>query len=176
MTLPIVNELLPSLSGNPEALKVIKDILPSIKQWASEVIDFSSQYGSSDWAATQVLGKPNTAGCADVKTAWAPKRENSGNEFVRVRFAKAVWFPTIGVHENLGVGSVRKIVLWDANGDGTEYTVQDPLRNCPGVARFQFGEYTKSVNEVTVVLDTKAVSGWNEIDAISLSGKVLEVK
>ena len=93
---------------------------------------------------------------------------------MRVRFAKAVWFPTIGVHETLGVGTVRKIVLWDADGNGTEYDVQDPLRNCPGVAQFQFDGYTKPVNELTVVLDTKAVSGWNEIDAISLSGKVLE--
>ena len=178
-------ELLPSLTGNPEALQLItgnpealqliKDTLPSISQWASEVVDFSSQYGSQDWAATQVLGEPNTPSCSDARTAWAPGPKNSGNEFVRVRFAKAVLFPTIGVHETLGAGTVRKIVLWDAEGNGTEFDVQDPLRKCPGVARFQFDEYTKPVNEFTVVLDTRAVSGWNEIDAISLSGNILEV-
>ena len=148
----------------------------SISQWASEVVDFSSQYGDTDWAASQVLGKPNTLECGDFKTAWATETENSGHEFVRVRFAQSVWFPEIGVHETLAVGAIRRIILWDAEGNGTEYDVEDPLSRCPGVAEFQFDKYTKPVNELTVVLDTKAVSGWNEIDAISLSGKVLELK
>ena len=176
LALPIVKDILPSLSGNPEVLQLVKDILPSISQWASEVVAFSSQYGSPSYGATQVLGQPNTPRCSDAKTAWAPRPKNSGNEFVRVRFAKAVLFPTIGVHETLGAGTVRKIVLWDGEGNGTEFDVQDPLRECPGVAAFRFDEYAKPVNELTVVLDTRAVSGWNEIDAISLSGKILEVK
>ena len=176
VALPVVKELLPSLSGNPEALRSIKDTLPSISQWASEVVEFSSQYGNSNYAATQVLGEPNVPGCADHGKAWVAKNASAGNEYVRVRFASPVWFPEIGVHENYAVGAIRKIILWDAEGDGTEYDVQDPLSKCPGVAEFQFDEYTKPVNELTVVLDTKAVSGWNEIDAISLSGKVLEVK
>ena len=176
LVLPIVNELLPSLSGYPEALKVIKDTLPSISQWASEVVEFSSQYGNSDYAAAQVLGEPNVPGCSDHGRAWTTTSANAGKEYVRVRFANPVWFPEIGVHESHSVGAIRKIILWDAEGDGIEYDVQDPLSKCPGVAEFQFDEYTKPVNELTIVLDTRAVSGWNEIDAISLSGKVLEVK
>ena len=105
-----------------------------------------------------------------------PVSDNSGSEFVRVRFAKSVWFPEIGVHENLNVGAIRKIILWDAEGNGTEYGVQDPLTKCPGIAKFQFDKYTKPVNELTVVLDTRTVRGNIQIDAISLSGKVLEVK
>ena len=176
LALSIVKELLPSLSGDPELLLVFKGTLPSISQWASEVVEFSSQYADSDYAATQVLGEPDVTSCSDNGRAWAPGDSNAGNEYVRVRFANPVWFPEIGVHENYAVGAIRKIILWDAEGNGTEYDVQDPLRKCPGVAQFQFDEYTKLVKELTVVLDTKAVSGWNEIDAISLSGKVLGLK
>ena len=174
--LQLIKELLQSLTGNPEVLQLIKDTLPSISQWANEVVNFSSQYQSPDYAAIQVLGEPNSRNCSDAKTAWVPRQENSGNEFVRVRFVNAVLFPKIGVHQTLGAGTVRKIILWDTEGNGTEFNVQDPLRECSGVATFQFDAYTKPVNEITVMLDTSAVSGWNEIDAISLSGKALEVQ
>ena len=177
LALRIVKELLPFLTENPEALQLIKDTLPSISQWASEVVDFSSQYKSSGaYAAVQVLGEPNEESCSDGRQSWVPRHENAGNEFIRVRFDKPVWFPEIGVHEVYAVGAVRKIILWDVDGNGTEYDVQDPVTKCPGVAKFQFDEYTKSVSELTVELDTKAVSGWNEIDAISITGKVLEVE
>ena len=177
LALPIIKELLPSMSGNPEVLQLVKDTLPSMSQWASEVVDFSSQYRSSgEMAAAQVLGEPNAESCSNAGRIWVPKHRNAGSEYIRVRFNKPVWFPEIGVYENSGVGAIRKVILWDKGGNGTEYDVQDPVQECPGVARFHFDEYTKPVNELTVVLDTRAVSGWNEIDAISLTGKVLDVE
>ena len=129
-------------SRRPEILQSIKDTLPSISQWASEVVDFSSQHQNSNFSAAQVLGAPNVTGCKGHKLAWATKRDNAGHEYVRVRFDKPVWFPEIGVHENLAVGAVRKIILWDDEGNA-EYDVQDPLRTCPGVATFRFDEHTK---------------------------------
>ena len=166
-----------ALSAHPESRRIVKDALPSISQWASAVVEFSSQYDGGRYAAAQVLGRPNARGCSDNQSGiWATTTANAGNEHIRVRFARSVWFPEIGVHENNAVGAVRKIILWDAEGNGTEYNVQDPVSKCPGVAEFQFDEYTKPVNELTVVLDTKAVSGWNVVDAISLSGSVLEVE
>ena len=175
--LQLVKDTLPSMSGNPEVLQLVKDTLPSMSQWASEVVDFSSQFRSSrEMAAVQVLGEPNAESCSNASRIWVPKHRNTGSEYIRVRFNKPVWFPEIGVYENLGGGAIRKVILWDKGGNGTEYDVQDPVQECPGVARFHFDEYTKPVNELTVVLDTRAVSGWNEIDAISLTGKVLDVE
>ena len=168
-----------AFSAHPEMLRTVKDALPSISQWASEVVDFSSQYNKADWFATQALGKPDMSSCKKAQFAWAPSKENEGIEFLRVRFAEPVWFPEIGVHETQILGFVRKIILWDAEGKGAEYDVQDSLagdEKCRGTSRFRIDEHTKPVNEISVVLDTKAVRGWNEIDAISLSGKVLEVK
>ena len=167
-----------ALRANPEALRTVKGTLPSISQWASEVVEFSSQYQAQSWAAAQVLGEPNNATCRGTNdtTVWYPLLENAGNEFIRVRFAKAVWFPEIGVHETHTVGFIRQIVLWDEEGSGTEYDVVDPLEKCPGISRFQFNDHNRPVNEITVVLDTQAVAGWNGVDAISLSGKVLKVE
>ena len=174
--LPIVEKIIPPLVGDQETLQTITAALPSISQWANEVVDFSSQFGEGDRSAKHILGEPNTSGCRDYWKAWMPISQNPGFEFVRVRFGRSVWFPEIGVHENLNVGAIRKIILWDADGNGTEYDVQDPLNKCPGIAKFQFDKYTKPVNELTVVLDTRTVQGSIQIDAISLSGRVLEVK
>ena len=70
-------------------------------------------------------------------------------------------------------GVVRQIVLWDNQDRKTEYNVKDPVTTCPGSASFQFNEYGKPVNDVTVVLDTAAARGWNGVDAISLTGWAL---
>ena len=56
--LPIIKELFPLLTGHPEALQRIRDTLPSTSQWASEVVDFSSQYSGEHGAAKQALGPP----------------------------------------------------------------------------------------------------------------------
>ena len=157
----------------PRLRSFVRDALPSTSQWASEVVEFSSQYKNSDYAAVQVLGKPTLSSCADNKAAWAPGKKNAGVAFVRVRFPKPVWFPQIGVHESYGVGAVRRIVLWDDDGNDTEFDVQDTVMTCPDVAKFRFDQHRRPVKDVTVVLDTQSVSGWNEIDAISLTGTVL---
>ena len=179
LVLPIVNELLPSMSGNPKVRQIIKDTLPSISQWVSEVVEFSSQHGNSDYAATNVLGETNEKSCTTQRTqSWFPERENAGNQFVRVRFDKPVWFPEIGVYVPAFVRSVSKIILYDNEGNGTEQDAEGLglPKGCPEASRFHFDEYAKPVDELTVVLDTNAVPGWNAIDAISLSGKVLELK
>ena len=164
----------PTFSGVPEVARVIREALPSLSQWATTLVAFSSRYGSgADYDATQVLGSPNVQSCDDSAAAWAPATKDAGEEYVRVSFATPVWFPEVGVHENYSVGAVRRIVLWDDEGGSTEYEVQDNLETCPGVARFRFEEHHQPVQELTVVLNTKSVPGWNEIDAISLTGTVL---
>ena len=174
--IPIVEKTIALLIRDRKSIQTITDTLASVNQWANEVIDFSSEMGSGDRSAKQTLGEPDTSGCSDYWKAWMPGTENPGLESIRVRFAQSVWFPEIGVHENYNVGSIRKIILWDTKGNGTEYDVQDPVSECPGIAKFKFDKYSRSVNELTVVFDTKTVQGRIQIDAISLSGKVLETK
>ena len=171
------------LSGHPEIIRIVKDTLPSITQWASEVVDFSSQHEHPTRFVRHVLGTPKVTSCEraelQARSNWAPSQKNKGIEYVRVRFAQPVLLPEISVYELFNLGSVRKIILWDIDGKGAEYEVQDPLvgqRQCLGVATFRIDEHTKPVNEVSVVLDTKAVLGWNEMHAISLSGTVLEME
>ena len=54
----------------------------TIDQYASSVIDFSSQWGSPNWSAGQTLGEPNTFIYGDIATSWAPSNINSTLEFL----------------------------------------------------------------------------------------------
>ena len=65
---------------NPRLRSFVRDALPSTSQWASEVVEFSSQYKSGDYAAFQVLGEPTVSSCADNTAAWAPAKKNAGVE------------------------------------------------------------------------------------------------
>ncbi|MFT7589454.1 MAG: hypothetical protein ACI959_001672, partial [Limisphaerales bacterium] len=59
--------------------------------WASELIDFSSQYGENGFSASQALGLPDTSpkGNSRSAVAWSPELENGGEEFIALRFPKA---------------------------------------------------------------------------------------
>ena len=56
-------------------------------QWASEVVEYSSQYMSTKYSADQVLGQPNSfPKGGDSKVSWSPKTEDGKLEFIKVKF------------------------------------------------------------------------------------------
>ncbi|MGB0717226.1 MAG: hypothetical protein ACPGXK_15215, partial [Phycisphaerae bacterium] len=63
----------------------------SVDQWASEVLDFSSQYSAFGYSAAQALGPPNTPQYGDYGTAWAPSSYNGTIEFLSVGFDTPVY-------------------------------------------------------------------------------------
>lgn len=69
-----------------------------------------------------------------------------------------------------------------AAGDGghacrsREYPNKDLTQAFPGTATFRFDDYPKPVSDLTVVLDTRTVAGWNEIDAVSLTDITLPAR
>ena len=162
--------------------------LPRISQWASRVVDFSSE-ADGNQSARAALGS-STVGtneeCRGGFPSWYPGTE-TGEQFVRVAFAKPVLFPDVVVYETgndiASHGFVRKLIFWDSDGSGTVYPVQDELRHCPGASRFNLRQHTAPVAEVTVVIDPEhavrtsgvvVTSGSEGIDAIELIGTPIQ--
>ena len=136
-----------------DTLGIHKNILPSSAQWASEVVDFSSQHNDSNRPSRHILGNPKVTSCEPAeltaRSNWAPSKRNNRIEYFRVRFAQPVLLPEISVHELVQLRFLRKIILWDPDGKGAEYEVLDPLagqRQCLGFATFRIDEHTKPVN------------------------------
>lgn len=144
-------------------------------QWATEVKGFSSERGTKQFSAAQVLSKPNAMPQTDESAcAWYPAKEsNKEEEFIFVRFAHPDFIKQILVCENFNPGAIAKIYVYSTSGaEILAYTNEQPgsISKRQQVFSYVFPELTKyKVRDVKVVLNTKSVSGFNGIDAIGIS-------
>jgi OmpA-OmpF porin, OOP family len=91
--------------------------------WASEVLQFSSQYKNKEFGAAQVLGTPNSMlHYGQSLVAWAPAL-NTKSATITVGFEKAIQVQQIAIGESLRPGAISKIWLYDEKGK--EYLVYD---------------------------------------------------
>ena len=124
-----------------------------------------------DWGNEQMTGPPDTTVAGDQKTAWAPLKSEGGAVTVQLGFDLAVVPEQVRVHENCAPGAIVKvegmdgagrwIVLWEGG-----VSPASPNRwFAPPVAAID-----ERIQRVRLTLDTDAVKGWNEIDAVELIG------
>lgn len=159
-------------------------------QYASTVRAYSSQYGSSNWSAAQVLFEPDTFTYGDHVTAWAPSSAQSGRvediaglgtvtgwEFVEVGFAEPASATGLVIRETWGSGAVARVELvYEGDPAGTRHVVWqrgvdgDDTSPFGQIADFQidFGAATPPVIGARVYVDTLATLQWEELDAIKL--------
>jgi hypothetical protein len=100
-------------------------------EWASQIIDFSSQQSEQFYAAKQVLGVPNSMdGYTDSPFSWATAlADNEELEFVHVKFNKAIHVEQFLIVESVNPGAIDQVFLYDAAG--TEYLVYETVRPRP---------------------------------------------
>jgi len=139
-----------------------------VRQWAVEATA-SSEYGATDWSASQVVGEPDSQE-GDSRTAWAAKEADGGPEWLRLKFPAAVKATKIRIHENLTPGGVVAIDVLGEDGvrrrawegeDGGGAWFEAELQGFVG-------------REIVIVLDTKKHAGWEEIDAVELIGEPVQ--
>ena len=140
-------------------------------QWAKSVDDFSSEFSKQKHAAAKVLGTPNAMPQGgDSPDAWEPKE--SGAEHIKVSFDKAIPIKRVVVLENERPGSITKISAFEPGGAGhvlktykaaaTQEASRTLIIDLP-----QQTDY--SVQSIRIDLDTKAVAGDQQIDAIGIT-------
>ncbi len=150
-------------------------------QWASDVDDFSSQYGTSDYSAKQVLGVPNAMTGKNLShMAWVPKKENNAvPEFIKVSFRNAAQIQQVAVAESKNPGSIYRITLYDTKGNKHKiYENKLPRKavNPYRLFKYTFPKTNYKVKSVKIELKTKAVPGSNQIDAIAISSSRAPIK
>ncbi|MBC8111195.1 MAG: PD40 domain-containing protein [Verrucomicrobia bacterium] len=140
-------------------------------QWASKMLEFSSEYGEKDYAALNVLGSPTTMpGGGSSVLAWCPK-DTSNREFVKVGFKTPKFANRVIVAENAGAGSIRKISLFDNRF--TEHIVYTAIpKRLPSKSRLLQATFPMTnypVMAVLVEIDASLSTSPPQIDAIGIS-------
>ena len=149
----------------------------SINQFASRLIQFSSQYSDSNWKASNVLGPPVSNGIyGDNVGAWCPSTSDQ-NQFLEVGFETSVFISSVKIYENYHGGAVTKIealngennyvTLWSAVSPATttQYNIFQP----------QFSITNFKSNQIRLTITQANRNLFSEIEAIELLGSLLEI-
>jgi len=122
------------------------------------------------WGPEQATGPPNTPGAGDFRSAWASLTPDGQDEWLLLEYAEPVVPAAILVHETYNPGALVRVTVFELDGKEVEvWKGKDPTAQGAGRG---VSEITVDVpfktNRVKIYLDSKAVVGWNEIDAVGV--------
>ncbi|WP_191907046.1 OmpA family protein [Adhaeribacter soli] len=143
--------------------------------WTTKVLKVSSQRasGKDPYAPDQVIGEPNALPLGEPNSqAWSPKRDDEKEEFIEIRFSKSLVARQVAVVENVNPGSITKIELVDTRGLKHEVYKNEmpgPLAVKSRVLTVSFPAAKYRTIGVVVTMNTAAVGGVNQIDAIGIA-------
>ncbi|MBX2969465.1 MAG: hypothetical protein KF803_08830 [Cyclobacteriaceae bacterium] len=147
-----------------------------IRQYAHEVIDFSSQYSSTSWAATKALGEENVyPNHEDNTNAWASYTTDGQREFIVLGFETPQTVHTIEIYETYNPGAIDTVFIRNESTGEWRKVYSKPARtDLPLESRIfaiYFQETTFLADAIRLALNSPAVPGWNEIDAVAIGGQ-----
>jgi OmpA-OmpF porin, OOP family len=146
-------------------------------QWASKVLEFSSQITSGQYSAEQALGKPNVLPAGGQNpAAWMPDKPRR-KEFLKLGYANPMTIRQIAIAESFNPGAVYKVYVYDVNGNEHEVATMNPQAN-PQKSRMLniFLELTPyKVSAVKLEFDGAAMPGYFSIDAVGITDSVYPV-
>ncbi len=140
-------------------------------QWASQVLDYSSQFGKRQYSVKQVLGKPNVLPDLGASpNAWSPRKKDK-YEFVKVAFDRPTKIQQVAIAETHNPGGIHKIFAYDTQGNehllNTFTPSYIPIEG--RLFRFFFDETEYKVAAIKVTIDGELLTGHFGIDAIGIS-------
>ncbi|MBG8554431.1 OmpA family protein [Hymenobacter guriensis] len=142
--------------------------------WANKIVDVSSQKaeGKEAFSPEKVLGEPDALPLGQISNeAWIPKKEGSA-EYIEVKFGRSLIARQVTVIENFNPGSVIKIELIDTRG-GKHQVYENrnpgPIPEAFRTLTVTFAPSNYRTIGVGVTMNTKAVNGVNQIDAIGIA-------
>jgi hypothetical protein len=130
-----------------------------------------SQPPRRSWGQEQATGAPDTSGAGDIPTAWAPREQDGGEEWLHLDYSNQVQIAEVRVRETYNPGAISKVAA--VLPSGQEVVIWEGVDE-PGVAPVDKSFAVPAgitAGSVKVYLDTKRVPGWNEIDAVELVGR-----
>ncbi len=144
--------------------------------WASSVVAYSTQYSSGGYAATQLLGAPNTyPSYGDIGTSWTPQSYGSHRDSVVLGYNPPVQASEIAIYETYTTGMVDTVSVREAGTNVWHivYAVQPVQSNVYASVILHIplsGAYL--IDQVNMGIATNTATNWVEIDAVGLLSPV----
>lgn len=147
----------------------------ALDQWASKIVDYSSQYASQpygSWSAERILGAPDVTTYGDNVNAWTTATADAGTEFIQVGFENPVYSEGVWIYESFGSGFVTQVdVIGTDNVVRRKWRGTDPsLPDRMNILKLRWSRTPYLVKGVRITIDTSKASGYEEIDAVKLRG------
>jgi OmpA-OmpF porin, OOP family len=146
-----------------------------VVQWATTVLDFSSELTAGQYSAQQALGKPNVLSIGKQSggqspSAWTPDKPNR-KEFLKLGFANPISIRQIAIAESHNPGALYRVVGYDEAGNEYELMTLNPqVVPLKGRMRNVFVEPTPfKVAAIKLEFDGAAVGDYFGIDAVAIS-------
>ncbi len=140
-------------------------------QWASKVVDFSSQLTPIQYSAQQALGVPNVLPAGGQNPgAWTPDKPKR-SEFIKLGYATPMQVQQIAIAESYNPGALYRVYVYDEAGN--EYLVNtfNPM-SVPLQGRMLnvFLEKTSyKVSAVKLEFEGSALPDYFSLDAVAIS-------
>lgn len=156
-------------AGGPIVAGLISCFLVPGALFAADVV--TADTPKRAWGMEQALGEPDTLIAGDIQTAWASLTSDEQREWLIVEFAEPVKPKTLSIHETYNPGAVDKVTVFDPEGkevvawEGTDPT---PQGSGKGISVIPI-KVDFLAKRFKIYVDSPAVSGWNEIDAVGLT-------
>lgn len=157
---------------NSQKLAELEGVVTEIANLLNGMLDEADQKKAAanrkSWSAGQACGPPDTSEAGDLPTAWAPARQNGGEEWLQLEYGEPLQIGQIVVRETYHPGAIFKVtVVLDGGGEVPIWQGTEPSASAPVDRQFPVASALTG-HTVKVYLDTSRVSGWNEIDAVAL--------
>lgn len=140
-------------------------------QWASKVIEFSSELTPVQYSAQQVLGKPNVMPAGGQNpNAWTPDKPKR-KEFIKVGFDTPIQIEQIAIAESHNPSALSAVFVYDEAGK--EYLIRNvnpmsvPLQG--RMLNIFMSKTSYKVAAVKLEFDGAALADYFSIDAIAIS-------
>ncbi len=142
-----------------------------VVQWASKVIEFSSELTPVQYSAQQALGKPNVLPAGGQSpNAWSPEKPKR-KEFIKLGFANAMSIRQIAIAESYNPSAIFRVLAYDSQGKEHVVNTLNPMVvPLKGRMLNLFMEMTPyKVVSIKIEFDGAAVPDYFGIDAVAIS-------
>jgi hypothetical protein len=147
-----------------------------IRQYATKVNRFSSQYSSTNWSASKALKAEDVypAYGENINT-WASATEDGQREFLELGFDTIQTVRTVEIFETYNPGAIDTVYLRDSSSKKWTKIYSKPaitnLEKKSRIFTIQMIETSFFADAIRIAINSKAVAGWNEIDAVAITGQ-----